>query len=340
MLGASALLALAARQAPSVAAARALLERLGARSGDATLPWTSPRRSGWTYLPARRPGVAIGDLDAGQRAALERLLRTGLSEAGLAKVEGVMLLEGILGDLEALSFWRDPGAYPIVLFGDPGGPGPWAWRFEGHHLSVNLTNRVDGGVASTPLFFGANPARVPDGPYEGLRVLAAEEDLARELVTGLPPELRERAVISARAPSDILSRRDPAVPDLPREGVAAAELPAASRALLERLLAAYLDALAPEHAAAKRAALAAAGDAELRLAWAGATAPGEPHYYRIQGPTILIEYDNTQNGANHVHSVLRDPADDFGGAELLRAHYESSPHHRRERMAALLPSGE
>src|SRR5262249_44427464 len=187
-------------------------------------------------------------------------------------------------------------------------------------------------VSGTPAFFGANPARVPSGPHAGLRVLGAEEDLARKLLASLDAAQRRMAVIATSAPSDIiLGPGRKSVPD--PAGVAAADLAPQQRQVLMDLIGEYLGNLRDDVARAQREKIERAGAGAIRFAWAGGTAKGEGHYYRVQGPTFVIEYDNTQDNANHVHSVYRDLDNDFGG-DLLRRHYAESPHHAGNRPAA------
>jgi len=290
-----------------------------ARHDELLVPFADEARFDWHYVPRQRPGLALGDMTELEREATAALLRALLGDAGYEAARGVVELEGIIR--------RDPGRYHLVLFGRPVGDGRWGWRFEGHHLSVNATELPDGRSSATPLFFGAEPARVAAGPRAGWRLLGAEEDLAKELVRSLSPEQRERAVVAARAPRDILTGtgREIRAPDGP-PGIPVSALRPEQRALVERLVASYLGRLAPEIAEPWRRRIEPALG-EHTFAWAGGTEPGEGHYYRISGPELLIEYDNVQDGANHAHTVLRDPRRDFGG-DPLAEHYASSGHHR------------
>jgi hypothetical protein len=208
------------------------------------------------------------------------------------------------------------------VFGQPGLRAPWAWRFEGHHLSVNAT-LVDGQTqVVAPLFMGSNPARVPHGPKAGLRLLAAEEDLARELVRMLPQARRTRAILADDAFPDIITRNDPKVRSLNVEGLAAGDMSQPEQTQLRKLLHVYSDRMTESAAREQLERIERAGFDKLHFGWAGSLEPGKPHYYRVHGPTVLIEYDNTQNNANHIHSVWRDLERDFGG-DLLRAHYQA-----------------
>jgi hypothetical protein len=290
---------------------------------ECLLPLPDPERLQWSYLPGRRRGVSLERMNDAERRAAHALLAASLSARGGEKAEGVLELEGILGGIERF-FGRDPQLYYVTLFGVPSEESAWAWRFEGHHLSLHFSSSNGAIVASTPAFFGANPARVPNGPRAGWRLLGAEEDLARRLVTGLDAALRKKAILASSAPSDILlgpGRKD--VPD--PAGISHADMPPASRTLLERLVEEYVGNLRDAFAREQREKIAKAGWGGVRFAWAGGLEPGEGHYYRVQGPTFLIEYDNTQGGANHVHSVYRDLENDVLG-DALRRHYAENPH--------------
>jgi hypothetical protein len=297
---------------------------------ECVFPIESEDRTAWGYLPGRRGGLPLKKMNAAERAAAQAMLRACLSARGYEKTTGVLELEAILRNLEAFgALSRDPELYNVAIFGDPSAARPWGWRFEGHHVSLNFSSASGRIVAATPAFLGAHPARVEKGPRAGWRVLPAEEDLARQLLGSLDPAQRKKAIFDVAAPSDIiLSPGRKSVPD--PAGLAHGEMTAAQRALLLQLVEEYLGNMRAEVAAAQRAKIERAGLDAVRFGWAGGTRVGEGHYYRIQGPTFVIEYDNTQNGANHVHSVWRDLDDDFGG-DLLRRHYAESPHHAGER---------
>lgn len=291
---------------------------------ECLLPLPDPERLQWSYLPGRRRGASLKDMNEAERKAAHALLAASLSARGGEKAEGVLELEGILRGIERSSA-RDPELYSVMIFGVPSEETAWAWRFEGHHLSLHFSSWAGAMVSSTPAFFGANPARVPDGPRAGWRLLGAEEDLARELLSSLDAGQRKAATLAASAPSDIIlgpGRKD--VPD--PAGLAYSEMPPPARALLERLVAEYVGNLRGEFAREQTEKIARAGWRSVRFAWAGGRNPGEGHYYRVQGPTFVIEYDNTQGGANHVHSVFRDLENDFQG-DVLRRHYAESRDH-------------
>lgn len=304
--------------------ARTFLSTLNDRQRAAALfPFDHPERTRWAYVPQSRTGIPLQAMDAGQRAAAFEFLGTGLSARGTGLARGIIELEGILRELEGPH--RDPELYYVSLFTGPGGTHPWGWSFEGHHLSVNVTDLGPHGQIVAPLFMGANPARVPSGPREGTRLLAAEEDLAFELLHMLDPGQRARATIAAQTFGDILTRNDPVVGPMAFAGLPAAEMTADQQRQLRRLLELYAGRMADSSASRQLQRIEQAGFERLHFAWAGAHQPREPHYYRIHGPAVLVEYDNTQSDANHIHTVWRDLENDFGG-DLLRTHYSRQPH--------------
>ena len=225
-------------------------------------------------------------------------------------------------------FVTDDIAWPaFTVFGTPGVSAAWGWRVEGHHLSLNFTLVPGRPVAVTPAFIGANPAAVRSGPRAGLRPLEQEQDLGLALARGVDPALRSRLVLGGDSLGDIVSgpgRRD--LFTAPPAGVALAAMSGEQRALAVRLVETYARNVRAEIADHELERMRDAGVEKLHFAWAGPIDPARPHYYRIHGPTLLIEYDNSQNSANHIHSVLHDPVNDFG-ADLLRAHYERGHHH-------------
>lgn len=305
------------------------------RRAAIVFPFDDEERFWWEYRPdghqgkgrtVWHEGLRLLDMsDAQQRAALD-LLDRGLSVYGRERARGIMQLERHLRDSQHLAsvarhVVHDPELYAFAIFGRPGGSEPWMWRVGGHHLGVHFTI-VDGDlVAPTPLFFGANPASVRHGPDVGLRTLPEEEDQARELLRALDRERRERAVVSAVAPSDILSGTHRNVdPTIPARGLPLSAMIGDERERLLRLVQLYVNRTDDEIARAAWLRIEAAGLETITFAWAGSDTPGEGHYYSVRGPTFLIEYDNTQNGANHIHSVWRDVTGDWG-EDLLAAHY-------------------
>ena len=310
--------------------ARTFLSTLSARQRTAaSFRFDDPERTNWAYVPQRRVGIPLRDMSAEQRTAAFGMLATGLSERGAMLARGVIELEGTLRELEGFPRLprRDPGLYYLALFVGAGDAQPWGWRFEGHHLSVNVTELGPHGQMVAPLFVGANPARVPSGPQKGRRLLAAEEDLAIELVHMLDPRQRARATIAAQTFGDIRTGNDPRVAPMAFAGLPAAEMTTAQQRQLRRLLELYARRMADSSAERQLQRIESAGFGRLHFAWAGAHRPREPHYYRIHGPTVLVEYDNSQGGANHIHTVWRDLENDFGG-DLLRRHYARHDHPR------------
>ncbi len=312
--------------------ARTFLSTLNDRErAVASFRFDDPERTRWAYVPQDRAGIPLRAMNAEQRAAAFGVLGTGLSARGVSLADGIIELEGILRDLEGglsrLVLRRDPDLYYLALFAGPGGTHPWGWRFEGHHLSVNVTDLGPRGQIVAPLFMGANPARVPSGPKEGHRLLAAEEDLAFELLHMLDPQQRARATIAAQTFGDIVTRNDPTVRPIPFAGLPAAEMTIGQQRQLRRLLEVYAGRMADSSARRQLQRIDDAGFERLHFAWAGAQQPGKPHYYRIHGPTVLVEYDNSQGSGNHIHTVWRDLENDFGG-DLLRRHYARQPHDR------------
>jgi hypothetical protein len=272
-------------------------------------------------------------MNAAQRDAATALLRTALTDPGLAKVRRVMTLEIPLGEIERSGSLRDPENYAIAVFGDARGDAGtrWGWRIEGHHLSLHFTLDGDRYVATLPQFMGANPAVVPSGleakggPPPGTRVLGEEEDMARRVMVALDAPLRARVRIAPRPYGDIVSRNAAVVSPLAPAGVPLAELPEAQRAALLELAAVFARHLRPDLAEARLSRVRADKPASIRFAWAGSIEPGRPHYFRIQGSTFLIELDNS--GGNHIHSVWRDFDGDWG-RDVLREHYRDDRSHR------------
>ena len=318
----------AASASEGTAAANQFLASLtDTQRSSATFAFDDAERTDWHYVPRRRAGLPLQSMDAQQREAAFAVVGTGLSARGTSLALGVIELEGILGELEG-GFWgaqRDPERYYLTVFGQPADPQPWGWRFEGHHLSVNVTDLGPDGQVVAPLFIGANPARVSRGPGQELRLLAAEQDVAFALLAMLDPAQRSRAVIAERTFGDIVTGADPAVRPMAFAGLPASAMTAKQQQHLRRLLAVYAGRMADDAATRQLERIDAAGFGRLHFAWAGAQQPGDPHYYRIHGPTVLVEYDNSQDDANHIHTVWRDLENDFGG-DLLRRHHARNPH--------------
>ena len=303
-------------------AAQAMLASVDAGKREKlALPFADEKRTDWHYTPRSRPGLSFADLDAAQRDAVHKLLRTALNAAGHRKVVNIIELELVLRELEAFGLFRDPEKYYLVFFGTPDAAKPWGWRFEGHHLSLSFTLRGD-AVATTPSFFGANPAEVPKGPKKGLRVLADEEDEGRKLLALLGAGQRKSAVIDARTYGDIVTKNVDRASPIENRGLEARAMTDAQKAQLKKLVETYAAGFETPLREARLARAAEDFDS-IRFAWAGATERGKPHYYRVQGPRFLIEYDASQDGGNHIHTVWRDFTGDFG-RDLLRDHYSAA----------------
>src|SRR3954451_18117905 len=278
----------------------------------------------WFYVPLARKGVPLKQMTPAQHKLALGLVHAALSQAGYDKATRIMELDKVLAILEKNPVRRDPELYYLSLFGTPAPDGTWGFRFAGHHVSLNLTIAKGKQVATTPEFLGANPAEVRlDGPFKGRRVLAAEEDLARNLVKSLDDKQRAQAIFSKDAPGDIVTKNQPKIEPLPTTGIAVSVLTAKQKEALRRLLGEYAARLPAPLGTERLAKIDKAGFDKVHFAWAGTVDRGGPHYYRIQGPTFVVEYDNTQNDANHVHTVFRDFDDDFG-RDLLREHYQSA----------------
>jgi hypothetical protein len=312
--------------APSARAAALELEQAtpAADRQKLDLPFTDAARSDWHYIPRSRAGIAWRELNGVQRAAALKLLRSALSDAGVDKVHAVMALEIALRELETSGRSRDPGNYAIALFGLP--DQVWGWRIEGHHLSLHFTLQGDRYLSTLPQFMGANPALVPrdianGGPKKGVRVLAREEDLARELMAALAPAERAVAWFERRPYGDIVTRNAEKLNPLAPVGVALPQLPAPEQALLLRLIRAFAEHLHPELVEQRLQRVQSGGLDSIRFGWAGSLTRGEPYYFRIQGATFLIEFDNS--GGNHIHSVWRDFEGDWG-RDTLGEHYQGA----------------
>ena len=318
------------RQADAPAAAMAtraaaFLDSLNADQTTAVrFPFDGEDRFDWHFIPRERKGVSLKAMTSSQRAAGLDLLRTGLSEKGFTKTESIRQLEQILFELEGRDI-RDPDLYFFMIFGEPAADTTWGWRYEGHHISQNWTVVNGTVVASSPQFLGTNPADVRDGPTRGTRVLGREEDQARALLASLNEAQRASAMLSDTAPRDILtgSQREAAMQE--DVGVALSDLNANQRGLLWSIIQEYATTQPMAVADRRLMEIRSAGIDAIKFGWMGGAARGEPHYYRIQGPTFLIEYDNTQNDANHAHSVWREFTGDFG-RDLLAAHYQRFRH--------------
>jgi hypothetical protein len=301
---------------------------------QATFPNDAEEKVRWNFIPTNmfpRKGVPWKEMSEPQRKLAHELLKAGLSQKGYLTATSIMELEVILHAIENSdgkkgANARDPELYFFTIFGTPSPKGVWGWRVEGHHVSLHFTIANNTAVANTPAFFGTNPAEVRvDGPKKGLRILGSMEDAARALLAALDEPQRATAILDKVAPNDIVTMTKVAIDPLSPGGVAAGSFKPAQRDLLMKLIETYTVQMADEVAADRLAKIRQAGVDKIMFAWAGETEVGKKHYYRIQGPTFLVEYDNTQNDGNHVHSVWRDFVGDFG-RDLLREHVKGVPH--------------
>lgn len=282
-------------------------------------------RFNWHFIPKDRKGLTIKEMAPDQKLLAHALLNSAMSNRGYLKAVTVMSLEQILHEIERGTgrFARDPELYYFSVFGKPDAKGTWAWRVEGHHLSLNFTV-VKGTMTSvTPSFFGTNPGTVKVGHRKGLQVLAGEENIARKLVNSLTDEQKKVVIFSDTAPRDVITGADRRAHLLEPQGLAASKMSEGQVGLLKRLVQQYVQNYRQEFAEKDLEAIKSAGSENIFFAWAGSVEVGKGHYYRVQGPTFLFEYDNTQNSANHVHAVWRDLKNDFG-EDLLKNHYQDA----------------
>ena len=294
----------------------------------------------WHFIPTEmfpRKGLLVRDMTPAQRALAHDLLKAGLSQRGYMTATQIMDLENVLGELEASrrargtsveaarALERNPEKYFFSIFGTPSTKDTWGWRVEGHHVSLHFTVVNGTIVAAAPTFFGSNPAEVREGAKKGLRILGPEEDAARALLESLDASQRAKAIIKTDAPGDLLTMANVKIDPLSPPGLAASAMTGSQRALLTKLVDVYAGYMAADIAAARIERIKKAGEDKVAFAWAGVTERGQKHYYRVQGPTFLIEYDNTQDDANHIHSVWRDFDGDFG-RDLLREHLRTVQH--------------
>jgi hypothetical protein len=296
-----------------------------AQKAKAQMAFNDEERLKWFFVPQARKGLPMGEMNEAQVTVALELLRTGLSSKGYDKAATIRALEPVLRDLENGNPIRNSGNYYFSIFGTPAADGTWGWRYEGHHCSQNWTVVGGKAISSSPQFFGSNPAEVLDGPLKGLRALKVEEDLARELVLSLDKTQQGKAIVSAIAPSDIITSNKRQVAILEDNGIAYSALTPTQQGMLLTLIEEYANSLVPELAHERMDKVRQAGLPDVKFAWMGSLQKRQGHYYRIQGKTFLIEFDDTQNDANHIHTVWRDFKGDFG-IDLLALHYAEYPH--------------
>jgi len=290
---------------------------------QAMKPFEDRDRLDWHYTPRSRNGLSLKEMRQEDREAVHALLRTALSAPGYRKLTNIIELELVLREIETIGWMRDPERYHLTVYGAPDAAKRWGWRFEGHHLSLNFTLAGDKMAVDTPSFFGANPATVQKGAKKGLRALGEEHDAGWALLESLGEAQRGEAVFESRTYGEIVTGNKDKVEPLPAAGISAAKLDEKQRAALWKLVETYARNFEPGLAEARLARAKQGGVEAIRFGWAGSTKRGGQHYYRVQGPLFLIEYDASQNDGNHIHTVWRDFNGDFG-RDLLREHYQAA----------------
>ncbi len=282
----------------------------------------------WHYVPPTqipRRGIAIKDLGSNQKESVYLLLQAFLSKEGYDKTKSIMALENVLQGLEPNNKNRISENYFIAIYGMPDKDSIWGWKFSGHHLALNFTVIKD-KIAFAPFFFGANPATVKSGMQKGLRVLRVEEDLGFELLNSLTQSQKQKAIFRLEAFSEIVTTNSVSATPMNPTGIFAKDMALEQKTILNKLITAYLSSMPPTLAKRRMNKIRNENMDSLCFGWAGDTVPGKPHYYKVQGKTFLIEFDNTQNNANHIHTVWRDFKGDYG-LDLLKEHFQNSPHH-------------
>lgn len=286
------------------------------QKAQATFEFDSPERINWHFIPRERKGLPLKQMEGETLRNAHALIQSGLSKSGYEQTLNVMSLEEVLyllesGDRETRRKRRDPQNYYLTIFGKPGNSGLWGWRLEGHHLSLNYTIKDGEVVSSTPEFFGANPAFIDAGPKRSIRVLAPEEDIARQILKLASSDRQETIWISKEAPNDVRGGGAPQPETSAPVGLKAGEMNADQKEMLGKLLDEYLKNMPADVESRRRSELKEAGLDNIYFAWWGSSERNERHAYRVQGPTFIIEYNNTQNDANHIHSMWRDLKGDF-----------------------------
>jgi hypothetical protein len=291
---------------------------------NAQYAFDDAERFDFHFVPRSRNGVPLKELSSSQRDAVMLLLKASLSEQGFKKATSIIQLENVLREIEgrgSSDAYRDPLNYSITIFGTPSKKGPWGWRLEGHHVSLNFSSVNASIESSTPSFFGSNPAIVPSGGEKGKQILKAETELGFTLVNSFDDDQLKSARFSETAPAEIFTANNRNAAQLDPKGIGYGQMNAAQKKQLLELLNVYVKNYSMGFSSRLMAKIEKAGIENLSFAWAGSLKPGAGHYYRIQGPMLLIEYDNTQTNANHVHSVVRDLTNDFA-EDILKEHYQ------------------
>lgn len=295
---------------------------------QAKLDFNDPSRETWHFFPGtmyKRSGIALYELNDTQKTSAFNVLKSYLSAKGYIKTKKVIDLERHLGELTGNKEFRDPEKYNLAIYGNPEVDKLWSWSFEGHHVSLNFTI-LDGKIVGAPIFFGANPAKIEEGPQKGDRVLHKEEDLAFELIHSMTEKQKKQAIFNTKAFPEIITFNASKVDPLETVGIKAQELSENQQEILTNIIKEYLSTLSNDLAKERLRAISISEFDDIHFGWAGSTTISEGHYYRVQGDTFLIEFDNTQNNANHIHAVWRDFNGDFG-RDLIKEHYQNASHH-------------
>ena len=302
------------------------------QKAKSVFPFDEMSRYDWNYLPPSlipRRGACLKDLDSTQKNNVYALLKSFLSEKGFTRTLDIMDNEFYLKELEPNMIHRIPENQFIAFYGNPGTDSIWGWKFSGHHIALNFTI-VNDKLAFTPVFFGVYPAEIKEGQNKGRRIIKDEEDIGFELINMLSSEQKLKAIFQSKAFNDIVSTNSFQVGPLDPVGILAKGLTPQQKIILNKLIVCHLSSMPTEIAEMRMKRIASEDFNQIRFGWAGGLVEGVPHYYRIQGKTFLIEFDNTTHNANHIHIVWRDFNGDFG-VDLLKEHYENTKHHHKHK---------
>jgi hypothetical protein len=311
--------------------ARTFINSLNSQQkGEAVFAFDNINRYDWHYFPAssrQRNGIPMKDLNTDQKEKLIALLQKFLSKEGYNRTRSIMDLEYILQELQPNNPNRIPENYLVAFYGTPASNSEWGWKFSGHHVALNFTVIHD-TIAFAPFFFGADPAIVRHGPTKGFRAIKLEEDLGLELINSLTTEQKQKAIFQTRPFNDIVSSASKQVTPLKPVGLLVSEMSAVQYEVIKKLIRSYLSSMPSAIAEMRMKNIAKEDMDSVRFGWAGEIESNKPHYYRIQGKTFLIEFDNAEDNGNHIHLVWRDFNGDFG-TDLLKEHYKNSKHHHK-----------
>ena len=297
----------------------------------AVFPFDDMSRYDWNYLPPSlipRKGVCLRDLDSKQKRTIYALLKSFLSDKGFLRTQDIMNNEYYLKELEPDMIHRIPENHFIAFYGTPAKDSVWGWKFSGHHIALNFTI-VNNQLALTPIFFGVYPAEIKEGKNKGRRIIKDEEDIGFELINMLNSKQKEKAIFQSKAFNDVVTTNAIQVGPLAPVGILAKDLTTQQKNILNKLIVSHLSSMPTKIAEMRMKRIVSEDFNQIRFGWAGSLIKGVPHYYRIQGKTFLIEFDNSTHNANHIHIVWRDFNGDFG-VDLLNEHYKKSNHHHHK----------